>query len=74
VKVNLDTEAQHAFTHAAAGHMFANREGVLADEPALGDKRAYDPRAWGAKSEAAMAQRVAQACEQLGSAGRSIAS
>jgi fructose-bisphosphate aldolase class II len=72
VKVNLDTEAQFAFTRAAAAHMIENREGVLADEPALGDKRAYDPRAWGAKAEAAMAQRVAQACEQLGSAGRSI--
>ena len=74
VKVNLDTEAQYAFTRAAAAHMIANREGVLADEPALGDKRAYDPRAWGAKAESAMAQRVAQACEELGSAGRSVVS
>jgi fructose-bisphosphate aldolase class II len=74
VKVNLDTEAQYAFTRAAAAHMMENREGVLVDEPALGDKRAYDPRAWGAKAESAMAQRVAQACEELGSAGRSIVS
>jgi fructose-bisphosphate aldolase, class II len=74
VKVNLDSEAQYAFTHAAAAHMIANREGVLAEEPALGDKRAYDPRAWGAKAESAMAKRVAQACEELGSAGRSIMS
>ena len=29
VKVNLDTEAQYAFTRAAAAHMIANREGVL---------------------------------------------
>jgi fructose-bisphosphate aldolase, class II len=74
VKVNLDTEAQYAFTYAAAAHMIANREAVLADEPALGDKSAYDPRAWGAEAESAMARRVAQACEQLGSAGRSIIS
>jgi fructose-bisphosphate aldolase, class II len=74
VKVNLDTEAQYAFTYAAADHMNANREGVLAEEPALGDKRAYDPRAWGAKAESAMAQRVAQACDELGSAGRTIVS
>jgi fructose-bisphosphate aldolase class II len=74
VKVNLDTEAQYAFTRAAAAHMMENREGVLVDEPALADKRAYDPRAWGAKAESAMAQRVAQACEELGSAGRSIVS
>jgi fructose-bisphosphate aldolase class II len=72
VKVNLDTEAQYAFTRAAAGHMISHREGVLAPEPALGDKRAYDPRAWGAAAEAAMAERVAQACNELGSAGRSI--
>jgi fructose-bisphosphate aldolase class II len=73
VKVNLDSEAQYAFTRAAAEHMASNRDGILAPAPALGDKRAYDPRAWGAKAEAAMAERVAQACEQLGSAGRSIA-
>ena len=73
VKVNLDSEAQYAFTRAAAEHMVSHREGVLAPEPALGDKRAYDPRAWGAQAEAAMAGRVAQACGQLGSAGRSIA-
>jgi fructose-bisphosphate aldolase, class II len=73
VKVNLDSEAQFAFTRAAAQFMIDNRDGVLAPDPASGDKRAYDPRAWGAKAEAAMAERVAQACEQLGSAGRSIA-
>ena len=72
VKVNLDSETQYAFTRAAAGHMIDHRDGVLAPEPALADKRAYDPRAWGTKAETAMAERVAQACEQLGSAGRSI--
>jgi fructose-bisphosphate aldolase, class II len=72
VKVNLDSEAQHAFTRAAAEHMAADPGAVLAPDPALGDKRAYDPRAWGAKAEAAMAERVSKACEQLGSAGRSI--
>ena len=74
VKVNLDSEAQYSFTRAAAEHMDSNRDGVLAPEPALGDKGAYDPRAWGAKAEAAMAERVARACEELGSAGRSITS
>jgi fructose-bisphosphate aldolase, class II len=73
VKVNLDSEAQYAFTRAAAEHMAANSEGVLAPNPALGDKDAYDPRSWGSKAETAMAARVAQACEQLGSAGRSTA-
>ena len=72
VKVNLDSEAQYAFTRAAAGHMFSHYDGVLAVDGRLGDKRAYDPRAWGAEAEAGMAARVAQACELLGSAGRSI--
>jgi fructose-bisphosphate aldolase, class II len=72
VKVNLDSEAQYAFTRAAAGHMFSHYDGVLAVDGRLGDKRAYDPRAWGAEAEAGMAARVAQACELLGSAGRSV--
>jgi fructose-bisphosphate aldolase class II len=73
VKVNLDSEAQYAFTRGAAGHMFSHYDGVLAVDGGVGDKRAYDPRAWGAEAEASMAHRVAQACELLGSAGKSIA-
>jgi len=73
VKVNLDSEAQYAYTRAAAGHMFSHYDRVLAVDGGVGDKRAYDPRAWGATAEAGMAARVAQACEDLGSAGRSIA-
>jgi fructose-bisphosphate aldolase class II len=72
VKLNLDSEAQYAFTRAAAGHMFSHYDGVLAVDGGIGDKRAYDPRAWGAEAEAGMAERVAQACELLGSAGRSV--
>jgi fructose-bisphosphate aldolase class II len=72
VKLNLDSEAQYAFTRAAAGHMFSHYDGVLAVDGGIGDKQAYDPRAWGAEAEAGMAERVAQACELLGSAGRSV--
>jgi hypothetical protein len=50
--------------------MLSHRDGVPAAEPALGDKRAYDPRAWDAKAEAAMAERVARARGQAGSANR----
>jgi fructose-bisphosphate aldolase, class II len=64
VKVNLDSEAQRAFTSGVADHVFAHYEG--------GGKQAYDPRGWGAAAETSMAARVATACEQLGSAGRSI--
>jgi fructose-bisphosphate aldolase, class II len=73
VKVNLDTEAQYAYTRAAAGHMFAEYDGVLMIDGGVGRKSAYDPRAWGAKAEAAMATRVAEACVTLGSAGRALA-
>ena len=72
VKVNLDSDTQYAFSRGAAEHIVHHLDGVLAPEPALGDKHAYDPRAWGAKAESAMAERVAQACEQLGAAGHSI--
>ncbi len=71
VKVNLDSEAQYAFTRAAAGHMFTEYDGVLMTDGGVGRKGAYDPRAWGAKAQDAMAERVAAACGQLGSAGRS---
>jgi fructose-bisphosphate aldolase, class II len=73
VKVNLDTEAQYAFTRAAAGHMFAEYDGVLMLDGGVGRKAAYDPRTWGAKAQAAMAARVTEACVTLGSAGRALA-
>jgi fructose-bisphosphate aldolase, class II len=58
----------------SAERLYTTPEELPAPDPALGDKHAYDPRAWGAKAEAAMAARVAKACEELGSAGRSVAS
>jgi fructose-bisphosphate aldolase, class II len=72
VKVNLDSEAQYAFTRGAAGHMFTEYDGVLMIDGGVGRKAAYDPRSWGAKAQDAMAERVAGACRQLGSAGRSL--
>ena len=72
VKVNLDTDAQYAFTRAVAGHVLDHWDGVLRIDGGLGDKHAYDPRAWGKRAEAAMAARVSEAAEQLGAAGRSL--
>jgi fructose-bisphosphate aldolase class II len=72
VKVNLDTEAQYAYTRAAAGHMFAEYDGVLMLDGGAGHKAAYDPRTWGAKAQAAMAARVAEACVTVGSAARAL--
>jgi fructose-bisphosphate aldolase class II len=71
VKVNLDTDGQYAFTRAIADHLFTNYDGVLKVDGALGRKAAFDPRSWGAKAEAALAETVAREAELLGSAGKS---
>jgi fructose-bisphosphate aldolase class II len=72
VKVNLDTDAQYAFTRAVADHVFANYDGVLRIDGNVGRKAAYDPRSWGRKAEAALATRVAEATQLFGSSSRSV--
>jgi fructose-bisphosphate aldolase, class II len=72
VKMNIDTDTQYAFTRAAAGHMFTNYDGVLKVDGEVGNKKAYDPRAWGKLAEAGMSQCVVEACEDLRSAGTSL--
>jgi fructose-bisphosphate aldolase class II len=69
VKMNVDTDTQYAFTRPIAGWMLANYEGVLKVDGEVGNKKQYDPRAWGKAAEAGMAARVAQACAALRSAG-----
>jgi fructose-bisphosphate aldolase, class II len=73
VKLNFDTDLQYAYTRAVADHMFHNYEGVLQTDGGFGDKSAYDPRAWGRAAEDAMAAHVAEACELLGSSGKTLA-
>ena len=70
--MNLDSDAQHAYTRAVADHMFVNYAGVVRADCDIGDKRAHDPRPGAANAEQAMAARVVEACRQLGSAGRSL--
>jgi fructose-bisphosphate aldolase class II len=72
VKMNVDTDTQYAFTRPVAAHMFSNYDGVLKVDGEVGNKKAYDPRAWGKAAEAGMAKRVVQACEDLRSAGTSL--
>jgi fructose-bisphosphate aldolase class II len=69
VKMNVDTDTQYAFTRPVADHMFKNYDGVLKVDGEVGNKKAYDPRAWGKLAEASMAARVVRACEDLRSAG-----
>lgn len=69
VKMNVDTDTQYAFTRPVAGYMFAHYDGVLKIDGEVGNKKQYDPRAWGKEAEAGMAARVVEACENLRSAG-----
>lgn len=69
VKMNVDTDTQYAFTRPVAGYMLANYAGVLKIDGEVGNKKQYDPRAWGKEAEAGMAARVVEACENLRSAG-----
>jgi fructose-bisphosphate aldolase class II len=71
-EMDIDPDTQYAFTRAVAGHMFAKYDGVPKVDGGVGRKKAYDPGSWGREAEAAMATRVGQACEQLGSAGTSV--
>jgi fructose-bisphosphate aldolase class II len=73
VKMNVDTDTQYAFTRPVASHMFANYDGVLKIDGEVGNKKMYDPRAWGKAGEAGMAARIVEACQNLRSAGTSLA-
>jgi fructose-bisphosphate aldolase class II len=72
IKMNIDTDTQYAYTRAIAGYMFQNYDGVLRIDGEVGNKKLYDPRAWGKVSETSMAARVVQAANQLGSTGNAI--
>ncbi|MGP3965068.1 class II fructose-bisphosphate aldolase [Nonomuraea sp. 3N208] len=72
VKMNVDTDTQYAFTRPIADHMFRNYDGVLKVDGDVGNKKMYDPRAYGKAAEAGMAARVVEACESLKSAGTKI--
>jgi fructose-bisphosphate aldolase, class II len=72
VKMNIDTDTQYAFTRPVVTHMFTKYDGVLKIDGEVGDKKSYDPRAWGKSAEAGMAKRVTEACEHLRSTGTTL--
>ena len=72
IKMNVDTDTQYAYTRPVAGWMLGNYDGVLKIDGEVGNKKMYDPRAWGKAAEAGMSARVVEACENLRSAGHSI--
>ncbi|HEU4362168.1 MAG TPA: class II fructose-bisphosphate aldolase [Mycobacterium sp.] len=72
VKMNVDTDTQYAFTRPIAAHMFSNYDGVLKVDGEVGNKKTYDPRSYLKKAEAAMTERVIEACNDLHCAGKSL--
>ena len=72
IKMNIDTDTQYAFTRPVVGHMFTNYDGVLKVDGEVGNKKAYDPRAWGKAAEAGMAARIVEAATELRSAGKKL--
>jgi len=72
VKMNVDTDTQYAFTRPIAEHMFKNYDGVLKVDGEIGNKKAYDPRAYLKAAEEGMAARIAEACDDLLATGKTI--
>ena len=72
IKMNVDTDTQYAFTRPVADHMMRNYDGVLKVDGEVGNKKHYDPRAWGKAAEAGLSARVVQACQNLNSAGHRL--
>ena len=72
VKMNIDTDTQYAFTRPVADHMLKNYDGVLKIDGEIGNKKVYDPRAWGKAAEIGMAERVVEACQSLKCDGKSL--
>jgi fructose-bisphosphate aldolase class II len=70
--MNIDTDTQYAFSRAIVNHMLKNYDGVLKVDGEVGSKKAYDPRAYLALAEAAMAERVKQAVQDLRGSGTTL--
>jgi fructose-bisphosphate aldolase class II len=70
--MNVDTDTQYAFSRPIADHMLVNYEGVIKCDGEIGNKKVYDPRAYLKAGEEGMANRVAEACEDLLSVGKTI--
>jgi fructose-bisphosphate aldolase class II len=72
IKMNVDTDAQYAFTRPIVDHFMRNYDGVLKVDGEIGDKKIYDPRSYLKKAEESMAARVSVACGNLLSEGKTL--
>ncbi|MFT5420501.1 MAG: fructose-bisphosphate aldolase class II [Candidatus Endobugula sp.] len=72
IKMNIDTDTQYAYSRPVVDHVMKNYDGMLKIEGEVGNKKVYDPRAYGKKAERNMADRIMQACDDLRSTGTSL--
>ena len=72
IKMNVDTDTQYAYTRPVVDWMLKNYDGVLKIDGEVGNKKQYDPRAWGKTAEAGLSARVVEACQYLRSVGKTI--
>ena len=72
VKMNIDTDTQYAFTRPIVDHLMTNYSGALKIDGEIGNKKIYDPRSYLKKAEKSAAERLAIACDDLLSSGKSI--
>jgi len=72
VKMNVDTDAQYAFTRPIVDHVMKNYDAVLKIDGEIGNKKLYDPRTYLKKAEQSMADRTAVACSDLLSEGKTL--
>ena len=72
VKMNIDTDTQYAFTRPMVDHFFTRYDEVLKVDGEVGNKKAYDPRAYMKLGEAGLAARIVVACSDLRSVGTSV--
>lgn len=70
--MNIDTDTQYAYTRPVADHVMKNYDGILKIDGEVGNKKVYDPRAYGKKAERSMADRIIKACQDLRSEGTSL--
>ena len=72
VKMNIDTDTQYAFSKPICLHMCKNIDGMLKVDGEVGNKKAYDPRAYLKLGEQGICERLQVAADDLLSAGKTL--
>ena len=70
--MNIDTDAQYAFTRPIVHHVMTHYDGVLKIDGEVGNKKCYDPRTYLKKAEESMQTRIEKACDDLKSSGKTL--